>query len=154
MIKFEYMYLDTAFFDYETIAGFHVSVGNEEDWDDVVITHITRGRQFKDHISVPVTQEWLDKVCAFIKEQTQLRPLSSWIYKKAPHTSEHQIIVEADGWYREINLYNFGEFGRHHYPEFEEDEKVLLAFFNKMQEFFMEVGIDLSFNKVKKNVLS
>ena len=150
MVKFEYTYLNLGFIDYDSIAGFHLSLGNEEDWDDVVVTQLTRGRSLRDHMSQRVPQEWLDKVCAFLKEQTQLRPLSSWIYKKPPHTSEHQIIVEADGWYREINLYNFGEFGRHHYSEFEEDEKVLLAFFNKMQEFLKEVGIELTFNKVKK----
>lgn len=150
MVKFEYTYLNLDFIDYDSIAGFHLSLGNEEDWDDVVVTQLTRGRSFRNHMSQPVPQEWLDKVCAFLKEQTQLRPLSSWIYKTPPHTSEHQIIVEADGWYREINLYNFGEFGRHHYPEFKEDEKVLLAFFNKMQEFLKEVGIELTFNKVKK----
>ena len=150
MVKFEYTYLNLGFIDYDSIAGFHLSLGNEEDWDDVVVTQLTRGRSFRDHMSQPVPQEWLDKVCAFLKGQTQLRPISSWIYKMAPHTSEHQIIVEADGWYREINLYNFGEFGRHHYPGFEEDEKVLLAFFNKMQEFLKEVGIELTFNKVKK----
>ena len=150
MVKFTYRYLDLGLHPLNKISGFEMSFGNEEDWNDVFIQFITRGRDIKDSVSFKVSKEWLDKMCNFLREQTQLKSLSSWIYKTSPHTSEHQITLEADSWYREINLYNLGEFGRHLDKGFEEDEKVLLEFFNKIQKFLKEVGISLSFDKVVK----
>ena len=74
MIKFEYTFLDLRSFDVDNLSGFNVSFGNLEDWDDVVISYMTRGRKHIDSTSIKVPQEWLDRVCNFLKEQTQLRP--------------------------------------------------------------------------------
>jgi len=148
MIKFEYTFLDLRSFDVDNLSGFNVSFGNLEDWDDVVISYMTRGRKHIDSTSIKVPQEWLDRVCNFLKEQTQLRPLSSWIFKSTPHSSEHQITIEVDGWYREIFVYNLGEFGRHLHPNFKEEEIILLEFFTKIQELLKEVGINLKTDKI------
>ena len=150
MIRFDYNFLDLGPFDLDTISGFQLSLGNDEEWDDVVISFQTRGRKFNDYISIPVSKEWIDKVCTFINEQRQLKGLSSWVYKKPPHTTEHRISIETDSWNTDIYVYNFGSFGRHFHPEYENDEKILIEFFKKMQEFLREIGIELSFNKYKK----
>ena len=148
MVKFTYTFFNTDY-RYHKNAGFSLSFGNEEEeWDDVVVSIMDTYRKYHDSVSYKVSAEWLEKVCAFLQEQRQLKSLSSWLYKLGDHLTEHQIALEVDGWYREINVYNFGLFGDHIHPEFEEDEKVLLEFFSKIQSFLEEVGIKLTFNKV------
>lgn len=149
MVKFEYTFCDVDIFKGGVTGGFNVNFGNEDTWDDIEIATINKHRKQKDKKYVPITEEWLNKVCDFISKQRQLKSLSSWIFKFAPQTTEHQIIVETDSWYREISVYNFGELGRHHHPEYAEDEKILLEFFKKIQEFLLEVGVVLTFNKVR-----
>ena len=139
MVKFVYTFMNLGF-TYNKNAGFSLSFGIEEDWEaDVTVSCLDSNRKFHDSISYKVPSEWLEKVCAFLNEQRQLKSLSSWLYKVKNHRTEHRIEVEGEGWYREINLYNFGEFGNHIHPEYEEDEKILLAFFNRIQEFLQEV---------------
>ena len=149
MVQFEYSYLDLTSFDPEKLSGFHLSFGNiEEEWDDVVVSFMTRGRKHVDSTTKQVSREWINRVCNFIEEQTQIKTISSWINKHAPHTCEHRIAIETESWNKEITLYNFGEFGRHHHPNYAEEEKILLDFFNKIQEFLKEVNINLEFKKV------
>ena len=147
MVKFVYTFLNLDY-TYNKKAGFSLSLGNGEEWEDVDVAVMDSNRKYYDSVGYEVSPDWLEKVCAFLQEQRQLKSLSSWIYKLGNHKTEHQIAIEVDGWYREINLYNFGEFGNHIHPEFEEDEKILLAFFNRIQEFLQEVGINLSFTEV------
>ena len=144
MVKFTYTFLNMDY-KYNAKAGFSLSFGNEEDeWDDVVVSQMDSFRKHHDSVSYKVSKEWLERVCAFLQEQRQLKSLSSWLYKTGDHKTEHQIALEVDGWYREINLYNFGEFGKHIHSEFAEDEKILLEFFKRIQEFLKEEGIYLS----------
>ena len=148
MVKFTYTFFNTDY-RYHKNAGFSLSFGNEEEeWDDVVVSIMDTYRKYHGYESYKVPAEWLERVCAFLQEQRQLKSLSSWIYKLGNHRTEHQIALEVDGWYREINVYNLGEFGEHIHPEFEEDEKILLEFFKCIQEFLKEEGIYLSFNEV------
>ena len=148
MIRFQYTYLSLDLVDCDAISGFDVSFGTLDDWDDVVVAYLTRRRKFKDSVSYKVPKEWVKKVCDFIERQEQVRALSSWIYKKGSHSTEHFFSIESEGWLREITLYNLGEFGQHTHKNYEREEKILLEFFRKLQEFFLEVGLVLSFDKV------
>ena len=150
MVKFVYTFMNIDY-TYKKNAGFSLSFGIEEDWDnEVVVSSIDSYRKYHDSVAYKVSNEWLEKVCAFLNEQRQLKSLSSWLYKVKNNKTEHQIAIEGEGWNKEINLYNLGEFGNHIHPEYAEDEKVLLEFFSRIQEFLQEEGIYLSFNEVNR----
>ena len=150
MVKFVYTCVNLNY-TYKKNAGFSISFGIEEDWDnEIVISSLDSYKKYHDSVEFEVSSEWLDRVCKFLNEQKQLKSLSSWLYKVKNHKTEHQIAIEGEGWNKEINLYNLGEFGNHIHPDYAEDEKVLLEFFSRIQEFLQEVGIYLSFTEVNR----
>lgn len=150
MIKFSYTYLFLTTLKLDEVVGFELSFGNEEEWDDVCVTLITKSRKYIDSVSYPVSKEWIEKVCKFLNEQEQLKTLSSWIYKNEPHNTEHLISIEGEGWNRDISIYNLGQLKNHIDPNYYKEEVILLEFLDKIKGFLKEVGIDFQINKINK----
>ena len=147
MIRFEYSYMDVSFYDATKTAGFHIAIGDE--WDDIEFNYVKRDGTLGKGTLIKVDKKWIKRFCNMIKEQTQLRPVSSWVYKKTPHSSEHIFKIESDGWNKEIGIYNLGSNKRHSHKNYAEEEKILIDLFAKAKEMLLEVNCDLSMESFK-----
>ena len=142
MTRFEYSYMDVSFFDSNRTAGFHIAIGDE--WKDIEFNYLKRDGSLGKSSLIQVDKKWLKRFCKMIEEQVQIKPISSWVYKTTPHTSEHIFKIECEEWNREIGIYNLGSNKNHFNKAYAEEEKLLIDLFEKVKEMLLEVNCDLS----------
>lgn len=145
---FEYSCLDITVKDELTVCGFSINLGNE--WDDLEYCYLRRNGSVERSVRLKLNKGWYKKFKDILIRHLEIKQVSSWIYKKCEHLTEHKFQVEVNGWNREFGIYCLGVFDGHLNEGYKKDELIILEMFRDIQEFFVENGYKLEFCSFEK----
>ena len=145
---FQYSYIDIGGFDGSKVCGFSFNLGSE--WNDLGYCRLRRDGSVFDSCTFPMKRGWYKEFKAILEKHSDIRQVSSWVYKTCEKVSEHRFEIEINGWNREFHLYSLGNQKGYTSKLYKQDEEMALALFGDLQEFLLKQGYKLEYNSLSK----
>lgn len=145
--KFVYSYIDTYIFDETKICGFSINMGSE--WNDLQYCYLRRDGKVQSSTLLKLKRGLYKEFESILKKNSGIKQVSSWIYKRGEHISQHEFQIEVDGWNRDFGVYSFGELKGHLNKSYKEEEKIALNLFEDIRAFLLKQGYKLEYNSLQ-----
>ena len=146
---FKYSYIDMNVLDDMKVCGFLINLGSE--WKDLEYCILRRNGSVANRVILKMKRGWYKEFEKILENHTDVKQVSSLIYKKCNNTSEHRFEIEMNGWNREFGVYSFGNMRGHLSKSYKSEEEIAVSLFKDIQEFLLKHGYKLECHNITIN---